>query len=273
MRLTVLGSGAACAPAGGNSSGYLIQDHHDLLDANLLLDCGHGIASALLQRLHPTQLHHIFISHMHVDHFIDLIPLRFAISKDMRGIADPAGTLWLPPGGRDCLAQILDAICFPADFLDNVWQVGEYGPHSDLSLAPGLTARFAMGVHYIPGWAMQINGSASICYTGDTAPCEPVAQLAAGSDLLLAEATLDEPESGPVRGHLTPKQAADLARDANVSQLLLTHFWHDADRDAIQHEAQRHFTGPVGIAHDGLVLDLPARAPQPPRRHSTLGDI
>ncbi len=252
MRLTVLGSGAACAGAGDNSSGYLVE----AADQRILLDCGHGVASTLIGTLHAEQLDHIYISHMHADHFIDLLPLRFAVTRDLNGLPEPIGRLHLPPDGRETLAKLLDAICFPLDFFDNVWQVREYQTGETNELAPGLDVSVASGVHYIPGWAIRVNADASLTYTGDTAPAEAVCELAYGSDLLVAESTLDEPEAGPVRGHLTAAQAADLATASQARKLMLSHFWFDADREAMAAEAARHFSGPIIVARDGLVTDL-----------------
>ena len=73
---------------------------------------------------------------------------------------------------------------------------------------------------------------------------------------MLSEATLDEPEEGPVRGHLTARQAAELAAAANVQRLILTHFWFDTDREAVCKEAQARFAGTVAAAYDGMQLDL-----------------
>ena len=252
MRLTVLGSGAACAGEGGNSSGYLIED----LGVRILLDCGHGVASSLVAMMPAVELDHIFVSHMHADHFIDLLPLRFAVTKEMHSQDGPRGCLHLPPGGRDSLSQLLSAISFPDDFFDNVWQVREYRSGETYELASGLRARLVGGVHYIPGWAIRIDGSASLTYTGDTAPSPAICDLAGGSDLLLAEATLDEPEDGPVRGHLTAIQAAELAQAAAVRRLMLTHFWHDADRDLAARAARQILNCSVIVARDGAVLDL-----------------
>ncbi len=252
MRLTVLGSGAACAGAGNNCSGYLLEAD----GVRVMLDCGHGVASTLVGLVSPEAIDHIIISHMHADHFIDLLPLRFAISRDMVGLDEPAGTLHLPPGGVRSMDLLLDAVSFPRRFFDSVWRVHEYQPGETLGLGTGLRARFAVGVHYIPGWAVRIDGSSSMTYTGDTAPCDEIRTLAAGSDLLLAEATLDEPECGPVRGHLTAHQAAELAAAARVGRLMLTHFWHDADRDAAAREAQRCLQCDVLVATDGAVVEF-----------------
>ena len=252
MRLTVLGSGAACPPGGGASSGYLLEDRGN----RVLLDCGHGIASALLAESEQPNLDAIIISHMHADHFIDLLPLRFYLSRDMNGLPEQQVALYLPPGGRETMRQILSAVCFPADFLDNVFNVREYDSATQIELGDGLRARFAGGLHYIPGWALRLDGSSSLTYTGDTAPSLAVCALAIGSAALLAEATLDEPEEGPVRGHLTARQAAELASEARVGRLLLTHFWFDADRDAAAVVAKQFFPGEVTAVHDGMRITL-----------------
>lgn len=252
MRLTVLGSGAACAGGGGNSSGYLVEESN----VCILLDCGHGVASTLVGLRPAGEIDHIFISHMHADHFIDLLPLRFAVTRNMSGLSKPCGDLHLPPGGRASLTKLLEAVCFPAEFFDSVWNVCEYQPGVPLELADGLQARFAGGVHYIPGWAIRIDGSSSLTYTGDTAPSNEICDLASGCDLLLAEATLDEPEHGPVRGHLTASQAAELAKAAAVGRVMLTHFWYDADPEVAARIARGQLECAVLVAHDGAVVEF-----------------
>ena len=252
MHLTVLGSGAACPPAGGVCSGYLLEDR----GVRVLLDCGHGVAAALLERCPDADLDHIIVSHMHADHFIDVLPLRFRLTRDMAGLAERRVRLHLPPGGRATFAEVLSAVCFPPDFLENTFIVEEYVAGRSLTLGEGVTARFAEGVHYVPGYAVRIDGSASLVFTGDTAPSDAVTALARGADLMLSEATLDEPEDGPVRGHLTAQQAAQLAGDAGVERLILTHFWFDSDREAMRAQAQRGFAGSVAAAYDGMTIEV-----------------
>ena len=252
MHLTVLGSGAACPPAGGVCSGYLLEDR----GVRVLLDCGHGVAAALLERCPDADIDHIIVSHMHADHFIDVLPLRFRLTRDMAGLAERRVRLHLPPGGRATFAEVLSAVCFPPDFLENAFIVEEYAAGGSLTLGEGVTARFAEGVHYVPGYAVRIEGSRSLVYSGDTAPSEAVAALARGADLMLCEATLDEPEDGPVRGHLTALQAAQLAGEAGVERLILTHFWFDSDREAMRAQAQRGFAGSVAAAYDGMAIEI-----------------
>ncbi|MEL2241783.1 ribonuclease Z [Leclercia adecarboxylata] len=60
---------------------------------------------------------------------------------------------------------------------------------------------------------------------GDTAPCENALALASGVDLLVHEATLESAmeEKANSRGHSSTRQAAMLARDAQVKKLIVTH--------------------------------------------------
>ena len=152
---------------------------------------------------------------MHVDHFIDLLALRFRLVRDLAGIeaAQRCTTLHLPPGGAAVLSAVLRAVSFREDFCTSAFQVQEYDPQQPLALGT-LRAHFAPARHYIPAWAVRLEGGASLTYSGDTAPSAAVTDLARGSDLFLCEATLSKPEDGARRGHCTPAEAAAMARDA-----------------------------------------------------------
>jgi ribonuclease BN (tRNA processing enzyme) len=91
MRLTVLGCSPAYPNPGGRSSGYLLTRE----SGTLLLDCGHGVAGALRATLQLERLDAILLTHMHADHFFDLVPLHYAL--ELLGLRVP---LWLPPGGE-----------------------------------------------------------------------------------------------------------------------------------------------------------------------------
>ncbi|MEE9277809.1 MAG: MBL fold metallo-hydrolase, partial [Dehalococcoidia bacterium] len=110
--------------------------------------------------------------------------------------------------------------------------------------------------HYIPAWSIRIEGSASVTYSGDTAPSDAVVELARGSDLFVCEATLSEPETRDDKGHCTPEQAATMACGADVRRLLLTHFWFDRDLADVERRGRAVYRGPLEIAQDGLSIDV-----------------
>jgi len=81
--------------------------------------------------------------------------------------------------------------------------------------------------------------SRTVVIAGDTAPATSVLEAARGADLLVHEATFleDERERAHETAHSTAQEAAELARDAGVTMLALTHlsnryFGPDAAREA-----------------------------------------
>ena len=60
---------------------------------------------------------------------------------------------------------------------------------------------------------------------GDSAPCAAALQLARGVDVMVHEATLEAAmeEKANSRGHSSTRQAAQLAREAKVGKLIVTH--------------------------------------------------
>jgi ribonuclease Z len=100
----------------------------------------------------------------------------------------------------------------------------------------------------------------TVAIAGDTAPSPTVVEAARGADLLVHEATFleDERERARETAHSTAADAAELARDAGVAMLALTHlsnryFGPDAAR-----EARAIFPDTV-VPRDFDVIELPFR--------------
>lgn len=97
----------------------------------------------------------------------------------------------------------------------------------------------------------------------DTRPCEAARELADGADLLVCEATFLEAEGALAaeHGHMTARLAAELARDAGVGRLLLTHLSaRYPDPDGHRREAAAVFDA-VDVAEDLMVVDLGGPVP------------
>ena len=98
-----------------------------------------------------------------------------------------------------------------------------------------------------------------IVYTGDTRPFKGFAKLAADSDMVIHDATLDDAlaENAAEDGHSTPSQAAEEAGKAKAKQLVLTHISaRYVDAGLLLEQAQKVFKNTV-VAEDFMVLELP----------------
>ncbi len=103
-----------------------------------------------------------------------------------------------------------------------------------------------------------------VVISGDTAPCEALAVAAHQADVLVHEATFVEEESerASQTGHSTARQAAQLARDAEVRMLVLTHLSTRYSGGEVQSEAREVFpTTEVPRDFDTVEVPFPERGP------------
>lgn len=96
---------------------------------------------------------------------------------------------------------------------------------------------------------------------GDTCPCDNATSLAKDADLLVHEATFAAgmEEKAAAYGHSTILQAAQIAADARVKQLAVTHFssrFDSTEVDALIQSVNAVFSNVVA-AHDFLELSVP----------------
>jgi len=237
---------------GGASSAYLVSSEV----ATILLDAGTGAFAKLQTAVDCTRLNAIVISHMHSDHFFDLVPFRYTLKYGHR-ISDRRLPLWLPPGGRGRLDALRRAVSVDAaeDFFDVVFEVREFDADEPLTVGNAVL-RFRRTRHYVEAYAVRVEcDGASIAYSADTAPCDAVVELARGASIFLCEAAFGlEREEAAQRGHSNAEEAGEMAQQAGVSRLVLTHYPAAFERQALVDAAKRRFSGEVVAAEDGLTL-------------------
>jgi len=97
-----------------------------------------------------------------------------------------------------------------------------------------------------------------IVMPGDTAPVETVRVLAEGADLLIHEATFSEEERDRAEDtlHSTALQAGEIARDAGVRLLALTHVSPRYFGSELADEARTVFPATV-VPRDFDVIEVP----------------
>lgn len=254
MRLTVLGGSAASPNTGAGCAGFLVKRG----DTRIVLDLGPGTLQELRRHADFRTLSAVIISHMHVDHVLDLLALRHALAYNP---VFPPGPLpvWLPPGGAAMLAQVtapFDLCDDPGTFTSTV-TVQEYDPALPLQIGD-LEVRFQRTVHIVPAWAMRVGApEGDLGYTADGGPTSGWDDHLRGVRVLIAEATLLEPGERPVaqRGSLTAAEAGDLAHRSAAETLLLAHLWEELGFEAACQQAASAYPGEIVLARPGVALE------------------
>jgi ribonuclease BN (tRNA processing enzyme) len=264
MKLTVLGKSPSWQDAGGACSGYLLEE----AGTAIVIDCGNGVFGKLREHIDYVDVDAVVISHLHADHFLDLVPFAYALTYAPRqqpvpvdrwpGTDSPAcPDLHVPPGAQDTFRRVVGA-WGNEDLIENAFELREYDPSDELEIGP-VRIRFQPVPHFTETFAMGIssqNGSGRIVYGADCSPTAALTAFAKDADLILVEGTLPRPERTGVRGHLTPGEAGEHARAAGAKQLLLVHISDELDAEWAKREAEEAFGGPVTVASDGAVYEV-----------------
>jgi ribonuclease BN (tRNA processing enzyme) len=264
MRLTVLGKSPSWQDAGGACSGYLVEEG----DTRVLLDCGNGVFAKLREHVDYVDVDAVVISHLHADHFLDLVPYSYALTYAPRqqpvpvhtwpGTDNPARPLLhAPPGARETFRRVVGS-WGNEDLIENAFDLREYAADDELEIG-SLRVRFQSVPHFTETFAMCIgstNGGGRLIYGADSRPTEDLVRFAKGASLMLVEATLPRPERDGQRGHLTSAEAGEHARDAGAARLVLVHISDELDPDWARDQAAACFGGPVEVAVEGAVYEV-----------------
>lgn len=219
----------------------------------MLLDCGPGVATALSGSGGARALTAVAVTHLHLDHCYDLLPVGKApLYAGVEGVP-----LFVPEGARAVLERL--AALFPVvstprldRAFESAFDVREYRPGATVEVGD-CELRFHKLRHVVPNCGVRVTAPTGIlAYPGDTGVTSALGPLAGGADLLLAEATLDEPDRGD-HGHLCAADAGRVAGAAGVGQLVLTQY---TSEDGRRQDAWRHYGGPVLLARPGAVFPV-----------------
>ena len=264
MRVRVLGKSPSWQDAGGACSGYLIEEG----DTSLLLDCGNGAFSKLRLYRDYVDIEAVLISHLHADHFLDLIPYSYALTYAPRqqpvpvggypGTDNPARPRLIAPRGAVELFRRVVGAWGNEDLIENAFAIEEYDAGSEIEVG-SLRAHFIEVPHFTTTYAIDMrstNGAGRFTYSADCRPDEGLVEIARGTDLFLVEATLPRPERTGIRGHLTPAEAGDHARRAGARRVVLTHISDELDEEWAREEGSRAFGSPVEVAHEGALYEV-----------------
>jgi ribonuclease BN (tRNA processing enzyme) len=190
------------------------------------------------------------ISHLHPDHFIDLVPLRHYLAYQH---AEPRRVRVIAPIG---LAARIDALHdrpgFTAETLDC-----EAPPSEPITIGD-LTLEARRVQHTADSHAIRIapDDGPGLVYSGDCGRATDLAPLIRPGDTLLVEVTFGAGPVPPGSAHLDAPAIAELVRSARPGRVLLTHLQMGLDRAAPVRIVQAALDGPVTLVEPGDTFDL-----------------
>ena len=238
-----------------NCPGFLVKYG----DQNILLDCGNGITRLLDLRKDLDNLT-IFISHLHPDHYGDLVSLLQAIMVYKKhGLFGSDIKLYIPTMDTDDeYVTIEDKEGWPMDYLQHlpsrdIKLIQKYAEMAEVKITPYELFKYDYNVgdisiqtsttrHPGHGYCFKIQTeSGTVAYSGDTGPTDNLNKIAKDADLFICESTFLKGQYREADNHLYAYEAAQIAKNSNVQKLLLTHFWPYTDKKKYVEEAKMYF--------------------------------
>jgi ribonuclease BN (tRNA processing enzyme) len=230
LRVTVLGCCGSYPGPAGACSGYLVRGG----GTTVWMDAGSGSMANLQRHVTLHDVDAVILSHEHPDHWSDIEGFRVACAYVINRNGVPVYT---PAGLRRLTYDFKTA-------LD--WNVVADGDRVDIG---ALAVTFSRTDHGPETLAARIDhGGRSLGYTSDTGPAWSLEALGAGLDLALCEATFSRRFEGKTPGHLSGRQAGEMARASGVGRLVVTHLWPTEDPEEVQGEAADAYGAPVLLA-------------------------
>lgn len=249
--VTILGGGGWIPVAERATCSVLLRRE----ERAVLIDAGTGVERivadpSLLEGVNELEL---VLTHFHLDHVAGL-----AYLPGLRAVASTPPRIWGPGqalfglSSDEVLRRLAGPPYFDADFALIASEVRELEAGSQEVGPFTLRARVQPG-HSTPTLALRFDDELTYC-TDTTFDPENVA-FAAGSRLLMHEGWYTEADPETPDIHSSGREAATVAREAGVEELVLIHLHPHRDPAPLLAEASEVFE-PVALGTDGLRREL-----------------
>lgn len=243
LALDILGAGPAYSDRpGALGAAYLVRSG----PTALVLDLGQGTFTRLAGALEPSSLAAVAVSHLHPDHFIDLVALRhylrweFEPSRRVRvigplGLGDRLDALHAEPGFTGAALDVEPLMDAPYDVGELVLEAQRI-THTDDSYGFRVARRV---------------GGVGLVYSGDCGRAEDLDALVQPGDALLAEISFGAGPVAPGAAHLDGPAVGALAARTGAGRVLLTHLQMGFDETAAIESVRAAYDGPVRFVWPG----------------------
>lgn len=280
MKLHLLGTGTPILDAARPASTALLVE---LDSANLLFDAGRGVTMQLLkQGKSPLELDAIFITHHHYDHICDLGEVLLAIWHNGRSHPLP---IYGPMGTSSIVAALLGHV-YSRDIaftqahepdtlhVHDLFQVIDISPgwslHSDYGyisaekMSHGDNLGLSAEQWLCLGYRLEAENKV-LAIAGDTVACSGLNKVAQDADALVLSCYLAEAEVAALHSEAlvhyiiaSSGQVGQIASQANVKSLILTHFRRKSAEmmASLADDVRATFYGSLHIAEDLMVIEI-----------------
>ncbi len=249
MKLILLGTGTAVPRLDRSSSAYLLKAG----GKNILVDCGAGTLRRLLEAdVTYNDIDLILLTHLHPDHTADLVPFFFACRYASRPRTRPLDLVG-GNGTKDflhCLNETFGGHLRSPGYPLHIREVGDESWDWE-----GLAFTATSVLHIPNSRALAVQaGSKKVVFSGDTGFCTALITAARGADVFVCECALPDREQPD--NHLSPSLVGKIAAQADVSRLVLTHFYPEVESEPIVDIVGKSFSGEIILGRDLMQIDV-----------------
>lgn len=249
MELIIIGSGTGIPSKTRAYPCTLLK----IKDKHIIFDTGPGsLRQLFLAGVTYLDIDHIYYSHYHPDHSLDLVSILFAMQYNEPKrtkplyVTGPTGLKAFHEG----LLSIFGETIKPKTFDLHLKEInkGEL-TYDDWKI---IVEPLYHSMHSI-GFRIESLEGKTLTYSGDTDYCEGILRLARKVNTLILECSF--PDEQKVEGHLTPQLCAQIANESQCDRLLLSHFYPVCDsmikdNEYLQKELKKIYNGEVIFAKD-----------------------
>jgi ribonuclease BN (tRNA processing enzyme) len=245
MKLTILGSGTCVPNLKRSSSANFLK----ILNRNVIIDFGPGTMHQMLRaKIDYKKIDFVFLTHFHPDHVSELRP--FIQALDWTPNFDRKKDLILigPVGFKEFYKRTINSKPRPNTYKIKIKEIKKNLALGDLKIECVKTVHSDESVAY-----KFTEKTKSIVITGDCDYDTNLIKFSKNSNLLLIECSF--PNDSKVKGHLTPKECGEIAKQAGVKKLVLTHLYPTSPEILRLNETKKIFRNTI-LAKDLLTIDI-----------------
>ena len=250
MKLTILGSGNSYPNPTRGQSAFCLETG----DYSCLVDAGEGVSTALESAgIDWRNLDAVYLTHYHTDHVAGLVPFLFSLylfaerQKDLT-IFGPDGLNRYMDAQESALAEWLGELPFPLRTQQFRREI-QTGVTDKTEVASFLVPHKDMSV----GYRFEHQGRI-VAFSGDTAMSPNLLPLARGADLFCCESGYPDEADHP--NHISWTQIGEVAEQAGVRHLVLTHIGKTVDIEKMVVAIRAGYSGKITPSEDGMSFEV-----------------